>query len=273
MVCVGITPLRQRRLLVIQSMPLRLRLFVEQGGQGQRQGVFALLRRALFGQLMLPLLQLLLRVQAGCIRRLPCRVHRLQQLCGFAGGQLLKFRRCVLNGCIRVAHALLRALQCGLVVGQRGAPLQLGAQIIGLARKRLLLCADRLGLGLDGRALFFAKQFHAVGTRLQQCQLVSFGACALEHALGDFSVNFGAGKFFQQFGAIIRVGVQERGEPALREQHRARKAREVKARDLGDLPELLAHMPRDHRAVALGQFDLRGLQRAIHLVARAALAP
>ena len=109
--------------------------------------------------------------------------------------------------------------------------------------------------------------------RLELVQLIPGVARLLKHFAGNIAVDFGAGQLFQQFGALVGAGVQERCKTALRQQHRLGKAREIQAGDGRNEFELFAAFFAQDGAVAGGQLNFRCLQRATDFVAGAPLAP
>ena len=227
---------------------------------------------------MLQFLQCLLRLAVRVQAALPVLVQGQQALCG---GILFQALQCVVG--------LVLGLQ-GLLLGRggllhrllgAGALLQPGVLALGGGPGRLRLGQRGVQLlvaGLQFRARFGGQQLHAVGLGLGACQGLARLAGALEHGLGQLAVDFGAGQLFQQFGAVVGVGVQEGGKAALGQQHGFGEAAEVQAGDLCDAPGLVLavggqDVARARGGIDLGQLDLGRLQRTVGLVACAALAP
>ena len=122
-------------------------------------------------------------------------------------------------------------------------------------------------------ALFGAEQFHAVGAGLELVELPFGFACLLKNPARNIAVDFAAGQFFQQLCTLVGAGVEECRKAALGKQHGFGKAREIEAGDLGDALQLVIALRAEDGAIAIGEFDLGGLQCAIGLVTRTALAP
>jgi len=96
---------------------------------------------------------------------------------------------------------------------------------------------------------------------------------ALVGGLGDLPIDRGPGDFLEQFGAGAGVGLEEAGELALGEQHRAEKAIVVQSGELGDLPLRLGDFLRedltggkgDHLAAGILEFSVGLLVRPLTL--------
>ena len=209
----------------------------------------------------------------GGVGLLPLLVQRAQRFRRFAVGQPLEFRR---GGGQRGVGGLLAGERGGdflFGLGEIKAPLALRLRLCVLALDVGELCFKH-GAFLQHRgALLVAHQCHAVGAGLELGQFVPGFARLLEDLARDFTVDFAAGQFFEQFGALVGAGVQKGREAALGEQHRLGEAREIEAGDLGDALQLVVGLRAEDGAVAGREFDFRRLQRAVGLVAGAALAP
>ncbi|MCY1340261.1 hypothetical protein D9M69_261710 [compost metagenome] len=211
-------------------------------------------------------------------RRLPGVVQRLQAGGRFAVCQPAQFRRGIGQ---RLARLLFFRLGLAFLLfgaGQVLAPAALGLQRL-LASARLGFTLRQVpGFRFQRGTLLGAKQFDALGAGAQLVQRRPHLAGAFEHALGDEAVDFRAGQFLQQLGALIGAGFEEGGEPALGQQHGFGEALEIQAGEAFGLAQLVADLvgedaPAAVLALDLAQLDLRRLQRALGLVAGAALAP
>ena len=114
------------------------------------------------------------------------------------------------------------------------------------------LCFQHGAFLLHRSALLVAHQLHAVGAGLELGQFVPGLARLLEDLARDFAVDFAAGQFFEQFGALVGAGVQKGREAALGEQHGLGEAREVEAGDFGDVSEFLAAFVAEDGAITFG---------------------
>ena len=141
---------------------------------------------------------------------------------------------------------------------------------------RLRLTRGRAKLGqprFHFLTLLRRQQFHPVGARLPLLQGLTGIAGAFKHLLRDHPVDFAAGQFLQQFGPRIGVGIEEGGKAALRQQHGFGEALVIQPGDGFDALELVRHLAAEDLAVGFRQLHLGRLQRAVRLVARAALTP
>ena len=247
-------------------------------GQAVGQVVLLVVR----GQVLLALLvqrgQLGVAVLAGGLRLLPGVVQGRQHLRGFTDAQALQL------GCggVQRGGGFAVACLCRLLVlralGQVEMPLALhqGGLVRGLHVGQL--GGPAVHVGVHGGALFVAQQFHTVSAGLELVELL-FGRTGLfKHLARDVAVNLGAGQFLQQLGAVVGAGVQKGGKTALGQQHGLGEAGKVQARNGGHAPELVHALAAQNGAFAggpvhTGQLHFGRLQRAVHLVTRAALAP
>ena len=266
-------PVVQRALFVFKGEKMGPSLRVDLRGQRLRVGMFAHPFHGLLALFILARVELVFCRNAGRARRLARRMKRLQRLCRLAGLQLGDLWRGRLQRRVGLGQSLLRALGRGGRVGELYAPLVVFAHRALFGHQLLLLRFESGDFRLQACALLVAQQLHAIGARLHERQSVSLFACAGEHAHGNLAVDFRPRELFQQLGALVGAGIQKRRKAALREQHRAREAREIEARDFSDALDFFVDVRGDDRAVTLGQFDPRLLQRTVDLVARAALAP
>ncbi len=164
-------------------------------------------------------------------------------------------------------------MQLSLDLAQFLAPAALALQLGLLGAQGGFINSQLLGLRLQLGALFVAEQLDPFGAGAQLVKADLHLAGLLEHPLRNLPVDLGAGQLFQQLGALVGVGLEKSGETALGQQHGFGKALEIQAGEALGLAQLLVDLVGDDLPVCRGQFDLGRLQRAIGLVAGAALAP
>lgn len=139
----------------------------------------------------------------------------LQTSSGLAVRQALQIGSCLLQ---RLAGSgFLRAglLDLLLSTAEVFAPatLRLEGRLLRLQSRFLHRSIAPLLLQLA--ALLGAEQFNAVGAGAQLVQRAANFTGALEDALGNQAVDLRAGELLQQFRALVGVGLEEGGEPAL----------------------------------------------------------
>ncbi len=149
---------------------------------------------------------------------------------------------------------------------------------LGLVLDILGKQVGRLGLlvqlGLNSRFFFGVERLDAFELGLQVFQCLTLLGAAFMDPDGDAAVEFGAGDLFEDGRARIRLGLEERGEPALGQEHGACEPVEIHA---GHGLDLFGHIAQfglqDLAGFGVDDLVLRGLQLAIGLFSSAMLCP
>ena len=91
-------------------------------------------------------------------------------------------------------------------------PLKIFLLALLLNQQGFLFVSKRLQTLLQLLLLLFAQQHDARRLRLALFKHAAGGFVFLKHHGGNLAVDLGAGQFFQQLGAIARLGIKEGGK-------------------------------------------------------------